>query len=196
MQPERGVENNIIFSADMPRIRIRVSDTFEYVGRLDYILSNVAHVTSFHFVEADAQKRIQRSFMVQFEGYLPDNTYSYNYPSQERVRLGDHEYIYDVMAADMVAAAESRPGSDMEHNQQLLIEKGYQIDILRTAVRERYVRLLGDAQRDEILFIYTEDLSRLGHKAEGYQTLGDDYLPEVKAALHTRGMQSFSVIEG
>jgi hypothetical protein len=57
------------------------------------------------FVDADKEGRIKRMYWVQFEGYLPINTHTYNYRSTQKVNLGGLEFIAD-LGKDGKAAAQ------------------------------------------------------------------------------------------
>src|SRR5215212_3901674 len=109
----RTVENNLLVSTDLPAIKIKVSDRLEYVGRLQFVLYEVAEAEIFVFAEADTQKRLKRWLVVQFEGYLDSNSHTYNYRMPTRIPAGSHEYMVDDFAANLpLMRAEERADSD------------------------------------------------------------------------------------
>ena len=66
----RTVENNLLVSSDLPTIKIKVSDRLEYVGRLQFVLYEVAEADIFVFAEADTHHALKRWLVGGFEGYL------------------------------------------------------------------------------------------------------------------------------
>lgn len=190
---ERSVQNNIVYSSDMPRMWIQVSEAFQYVGNLKIILKGIAWADIYYFVHADGAT-LKRTFHVQFEGYLPDNDYVYRYPSQEYVRLGNWDYQYDAAFWSPIDYVHAHPDSDVAHGHQLLMDKGYDADGVKDVMRERYVRVLDDAKRNEVLFIYTENLNPYGLTASdlGNNDAANEW-PRLRAEMHEHARQSFQV---
>ena len=77
-QQRRRVKGRTLVSDILPPIRIKFDKDFKYVGSQSFTLYNSAQVEQFFFVAASGN-RIKRVFMVQFEGYLPNNTHTYKY---------------------------------------------------------------------------------------------------------------------
>ncbi|MEP7294075.1 MAG: hypothetical protein ABI835_19970 [Chloroflexota bacterium] len=200
--PERGVRDNLIYSTDAPRIQIQVADTFRYVGNLNFILKGVAWVDIYYFAEADAAvenaagAHLRRTFHVQFEGYLPDNTHSYRYSSTELVRLGDHDYQFDAAFWSPTVHVPANPNSDFAAGHRLLQAQGYDADGMRDTMRERYVRVLDDACRNEILLIYNENLAPYGVTADDLEGEAADQWERLRAEMHKRARSAFRVTEG
>src|SRR5688500_12038047 len=93
---QRTIEpGNILFSPENPRIRIKVDEALTYAGGITKMLSGIAEAEIHYFVVPDSANRINRSFHVQFEHFLPDNTETYNYELPDTIRLGDHEYMHN-----------------------------------------------------------------------------------------------------
>ena len=76
--PARSVENNVLYSEDLPAIRVRVDSAFRYVGKFDFVLKEIAYGERYVFAD-DKDGRIERLFIFQFEGFLPNNDHTYNY---------------------------------------------------------------------------------------------------------------------
>ncbi len=83
-EPERKVEGTTVTSDQDPAVKVTFPATAQYVGSDRWDLYGIADAELHVFVEADAQKRVQRLYWVQFEGYLPDNTTPINIPSSRR----------------------------------------------------------------------------------------------------------------
>jgi hypothetical protein len=71
--PERVVQGTTVTSASDPAVRITVPKSAQYVGADRWDLYDVADCEIHVFVEADAQKIIQRLYWIQFEGYQVRN---------------------------------------------------------------------------------------------------------------------------
>jgi hypothetical protein len=69
--PQRKVEGNTITSTIDPAAKIQLLNSPVYVGADRWILYGLANCELHAFVQADAQKKVQRLYWVQFESYLP-----------------------------------------------------------------------------------------------------------------------------
>lgn len=192
----RYVDNNMLTSETQPAIKLRVDPALEYVGRLNFTIYDVADAEVFLFAEAEEPRRLKRWLIVQFESYLPDNSHTYDYPEEGLTQLGSHDYITDYYAfAPGQLFANSAPDSDVAHTYGLLHEKGYVLP--SEAVRVRFVRLLDEARRSEVLLIYTEDLALQGPEAGGAGLsgpLGAEY-SYLTGGLLRRALAAFSIEE-
>ena len=154
----REVKEQVLTSTYLPVIRIRFDNSFKYVGTQKFILYEKAQVEQYFFVDADSQQRIKRMYQVQFEGFLPGINAAYDYPVTETVTLGGQTYLVNAETIPNVPAALKQiPGSDVAHAASFLEGKGYSIG---ASIRfQRFVRLLDEAKRNEIILLYIEDAS-------------------------------------
>ncbi len=171
----RRVKGQILTSASLPPIRIKFGKAFKYVGSQQFILYDRAQVEQHFFVDADKQQRIKRMFMVQFEGYLPNVSGSYNYSVTKTVSFAGQSYIVDAeVIPNVPAAIKQNAQSDVARAASFLEGKGYRIG--EGIVFQRFVRLVDEAKRSEFILLYVEDLSGAG----------------VDAAEKEKAMQEFS----
>ena len=174
-RPERVVKDNVLSSERDPQITIEIARPVEYVGADRWVLYGVADCEIHVFVEADAAKRIQRFYWVQFESYLPsrpDARYDYG-ESDRRMNLWGAATWARPFLADTTRTP--RPGSDSERVRAILANAGYVAPPHLLAVR--LVRLLDDPQgtgygRRELMMIYAEDLAPSGVAADQLTTDG------------------------
>ena len=151
----RFVKDQVLTSTHLPAIRVRFYDSFKYVGMQKFILYEKAQVEQYFFVEAGSERRIKRMYQVQFEGFLPGIDAAYDYPVTETVTLGGHTYLVNAETIPNVSAAlKQMPGSDVVRAASFLESKGYRIG---ESIRfQRFVRLLDEAKRNEIILLYIE----------------------------------------
>jgi hypothetical protein len=195
-QPTRTVENNLLFSEALPPVTMKIDDAFDYVGRLQFILYDLADVDLFVFAVPGPAGEVERLLLVQFERFLDDNERTYNYNSPLTVLLGDHEYQYNSAVVHIPSMLEERPDSDSARALALLHEKGYQPgdDYIYT----RFVRLIDEARRKELLFSYSENLNIVGLTAgdlsEGGRAAGE--LESLSKGVFERALKVVQIVEG
>jgi hypothetical protein len=114
-------------------------------------------------VDADKEGQITRLYWVQFEGYLPNNTKSYNYQVNKIVAIGGLDFIADASASN-IKANPGRPDSDGYRSRAFLASKGYRM-ASDEVMFQRLVHLVDEAKRNELMIIYAEDLTGLGLRA-------------------------------
>lgn len=164
-------------------------DGLEYVGSSEFVLYGVADAAIHVFVALGDQRRVQRLYWIQFEGYLPTVDRSYDYDaSQGRTEIGGHQYYEDAWVWNL-NAVDIRAGSDTEHVLELLRE--HELVLGPELIGLRLVRL--DAERrKELMIVYLEDLraSRLSADA-----LSGRDRARVVEALRTRALGGVRIEE-
>jgi len=152
----RQVKGQILSSTHLPSIRIKFDDNLKHIGSQKFILYGRAQVEQFFFVEADGERHIKRMYFVQFEGYLPNVDATYNYPATETVTLAGQTYLVNAESVPNISEAlRPNPESDAARAMSFLKTRGY---ILSQSIKfQRFVRLVDEAKRNEILLIYIED---------------------------------------
>ncbi len=153
----RSIEGRTVLSGGMPAVLIDVADDFAFLGRLQFILSGVARVDSFVFA-AGEERDPGRLLTIQFEGYLADNDYTYDYSFAETVTLDDRILHTDTAVVDLTSLPP--PDSDMSRVLALARAKGYALPA-RAGV-QRFVYLANEEKRHELLIVYAEGLDDAG----------------------------------
>lgn len=186
--PERKVAGSTITSERDPAVKVKFPSAAKYVGASRWDLYGVADCELHAWVEADPQMRVQRLYWIQFEGYLPskpDLAHTYDSPRHETI--GGLDFYVDtwVRAKD----AEVRAGSDREHIETLVREKGYTDPVGMMYVR--LVHLLDPQKRKELMIIYGEDLAPTGFTAADLDEKGAhrDKWPELERGLILRAKE-------
>jgi hypothetical protein len=160
--PERKVVGNIVTSERDPAARVELPKAAKYVGADRWVLFGIADCELHAFVEADAQKNVQRLYWVQFEGYLPSRPdWHHTYDSPKHATIGGLDFYVDTWVRAKEAAIDS--GSDREHIETLIRARGYRMPEAMMYVR--LVHLLDKEKRKELMIIYGEDLAPTGFSA-------------------------------
>ena len=192
--PERKVENNnVIISERDPKVRIELPRSVQYVGADRWELYGIADCELQAFVEADAQKNVQRLYWVQFEAYLPSKPkLHHRYDSPQHATIGGLDFYVDTWTStnDKKAAA----GSDVEHIKALIHAKSYKMPAGMMYVR--LVHLLDEQMRKELMFIYGEDLAPTGFTAADLKKGGRAYdqWPAIENGLVERATKNLRIL--
>jgi hypothetical protein len=168
----RTVSGQVLKSKVTPAVRLEFDKAFKYVGSQSFVLYDVANAEQHFFVDADKDGRIKRFYWIQFEGYLPTNTHTYNYKSTKVVSLGGFDFFADAYARSLKGDL-GRPDSDGNRARAFLASKGFHMAGTEI-ISQRLVHLVDAAKRNELMIIYTEDLSTTG--ANGGTGLTDSRL--------------------
>jgi hypothetical protein len=188
--PNRYVENHTFISDDLPPLRMELDPAFDYAAVSSFDLKGIARVERHHFVESDG-RQVRRLLMLQFEGFLPDNTKTYTYAITNPVRLGGLTYRQDIFGFSVAAEIAEEPEAELAHTARLLTQQGYTAEDELMMVR--YATILGDDRRNEFLIFYVESISAAGRtRAELF--VDNALRPEFAAvgeALAARALASF-----
>ena len=155
----RTVKDRTLTSTQMPAVRLEFSQPFKYAGGHSFVLYEVANAEQHFFVDADKDGRVKRMYWVQFEGYLPSNTHTYDYKSPKTVNIGGLDFFADAYARN-IKANPGRPDSDGSRARAFLESKGYRLGS-DEIMSQRLVHLVDEAKRNELMIIYLEDLSEM-----------------------------------
>jgi hypothetical protein len=189
--PERKVTGNVITSEHDPSVRIELPKSVQYLGTDHFVLYGIADCELHAFVDADHERKVERLYWVQFEGYLPSKPdLHHTYDSPRHATIGGLDFYVDteVVARD----AKSKPGSDGEHIRSLIRARGYTVPAERMSVR--LVHLLDD-KRKELMIIYAEDLAATGLTVADLQEGGKDrgQWPGIESGLIERAKKQIAV---
>lgn len=180
----RTVSGNTLFSENDPPVRMTFDEGFEYIGGQQFILYGTADVEQHFFVEEHPDGTLKSFFWIQFEGFLPDNDYTYDYSgSPLRLRIGAFDFF-----TDTEPGASNRflrlgwPGTDGYLARKFAADKGYTMP--DNYAYARLVHIPDDANRKELLIIFMEDLAPTGWTGDTLREGGEHAgrWPEVEAA--------------
>jgi hypothetical protein len=189
----RTVSGRVLTSKDTPAVRLEFDKAFKYVGAQSFVLYDVANAEQHFFVDADKDGRMKRFFWVQFEGYLPTNTHSYNYKSPRIVNAGGFDFFADDYPRSLKGDL-GRPDSDGNRARAFLTAKGFKM-IGTEFISQRLVHMVDQAKRNELMIIYIEDLSDTGLTAADLSEGGSARArwPEISQGLLDRALKNMKV---
>jgi len=190
--PERKVRENIVTSTRDPSVRIELPIQVRYVGADRWVLFDIADCELHVFVEADAQKKVQRLYWIQFEAYVPSRPeLRHDYSRDRTMRIFDRDLF--VRARFGAGGEPVKPGSDTEHVRRLLQAQGYTLP--PDTINVRFVELLDAEARKELMIIYMEDLSPRGLTAADLAPGGKDeqQWPAIERGLIERAQKNIKL---
>ena len=189
----RTVSGQVLTSKDTPAVRLEFDKAFKYAGSQTFLLYNVAVAEQHFFVDADKDDHMKRFFWIQFEGYLPANTHTYDYKSPRIVNAGGFDFFADVYARSLKGDL-GRPDSDGNRARAFLSSKGLQM-IGTEILSQRLVHLVDATKRNELMIIYIEDLSDTGLTAADLSEGGAARArwPEISQGLLDRALRNMKL---
>ena len=166
--PERQVRDNSIVSERDPAVRLELPARAHHVGAHRWTLYDVADCELHVFVEADENKKVQRLYWIQFEGYIPSRPeLHYDYSANAKTEFAGRTFFVNASSGEL--NRKSRDGSDLEQVQKLIRSAGYSLP--DHSINVRLVNLFDD-NRKELMIIYAEDLEPLGLTSADLKTGG------------------------
>ncbi len=189
----RTVSGQVLTSKDTPAVKLEFDKAFKYIGAQSFVLYDVANAEQHFFVDADKDGRIKRFFWIQFEGYLPTNTHSYNYKSPKTINAGGFDFFADVYPRSLKGDL-GRPDSDGNRARAFLSAKGFKM-LGTEFMSQRLVHMVDQAKRNELMIIYIEDLSDTGLTAADLSEGGSARArwPEISQGLLDRALKNMKV---
>ena len=189
----REVKGQVIRSTDMPAVDLEFAKDFKYAGGHKFVLYEVANAEQHFFVDADKDGRVKRMYWVQFEGYLPTNTHSYNYKVTKSVNIGGLDFVADAYPRN-IKQNPGRAGGDGIRAREFLATRGYKL-ASDEVLSQRLVHLIGEPKRDELMIIYIEDLSPLGLTAADFEKdgKGEAKWNEISEGLLARAQKGLKI---
>jgi hypothetical protein len=190
--PERKVHEDVLTSDHDPQIRIVLPATSHYLGADRWILGGFDDCELHAFVDADQQKTVQRLYWVQFESYLPSRpNMHHTYDSPRHAEMAGMDFYVDTWPRATNTKTEA--GSDLGHLELLIHSKGYNLPT--EMIYARFVHLLDQEKRKELMIIYAENLAPTGLTAADLLKGGKDFRrwPTLERDLIDRAEQNIKL---
>ena len=179
------------------KVTVRVPSSATYAGHERFNLYGVADAEIHVFVDADAARKVQRLYWIQFESYLASNDHRYNY-ADGNTRHDVWGAVTWVSAGPRRTSETGRPGGDREAMMRILARGGYTAPPEMQGVR--LVQILDDPEgtghgRKELMLIYAEDLAPTG-KTYADLVANDELTPAwapIEKPLTDRAIAAFTI---
>ncbi|MBT4096008.1 MAG: hypothetical protein HOM68_14610 [Gemmatimonadetes bacterium] len=192
--PTRWVEGMTFHSSD-PQVRIEVADSLHFIGRFQFDISNLADVDSFYFADATAGPYTRR-LAFHFETQRPGRDFTYRFPAEPLVRLGEFDYYHDAFFGPQARLVAENPKADFSKVENFL--QSQTLELWEDAMWHRFMRTLDESRRSELLILYHEDLRNVETPSADLSAEGAkaDQWPKIAKELRLRALSSFRVTEG
>jgi hypothetical protein len=122
---DRTVQNNILVSSADPRLAIRIDAPFKYVGVHDFDIRGIAGGTRHVFVDSKNQQ-ISRMFIVQLEGFYPDNDGIYRYDLTGSPEVAGYRWRSNGYTFNLATTRRDSPGNESALTAEYLSGLGYE----------------------------------------------------------------------
>lgn len=190
---KRAVRGKILLSDALPKIEIKLKGDFRYVGKFAFKIREVAAGERFVFVEADKNKRVQKLFIAQFEGFLPGVPETYNYRFDGALEFGKHKFRQNTFAYSNRESERENPENEGALTAKFLRRKGFSIE--DEFMMSRFVTVPDAERRHELILFYIENVGPTGHRLNDFYR-GDgetEIWRKISEDLTKRSLQSFEI---
>ena len=191
----RSVTGNDLVSDYDPALTLRFDAAFRHIGGQEFVLYGVADTEQHFFVETNADNELKSVYWVQYEAYLPDKPYTYDYDdSPLRLSLGETEFYTDTAMVEFDPNRKRARGTDGAMARQFLASQGYVFP--NNFAYARIVYLTDESRRKELMIIFIDDLRSYGLTAAVLNEGGASAsrLPEIEQAHLDRIKETLAVI--
>ena len=191
----RTAKGDTLSSPELPKLKLKFKKPFRYVGGHTFILYEVARAEQHFYVDADKDGNVSRLYWVQYEGYLPSNTHTYDYSKSKQVKIGELDFAAD-SAARKYDPADARPNSDRAKAIELLTSKGFKI-ASSEVMTQRLVNMTTPDNRNELMIIYLEVLTPTGFTAADLNSGGKaaDKWPSISDGFLDRAIKGIEILQ-
>ncbi len=203
---KRSVENNILISNELPKIKIKVDDEFSFIGNFDFeiIASSdeysedmlgkpIAEGERFVFAVSDSNSAVEKLFIVQFEGFLSHIDLTYNYNFENAGFIGENKYRHNTWFYDAKKSALENPKNEGAKTRDFLEDKGFKLE--DHFMMSRFVGLASDDRKNEIIIYYLEMLKRTtDYSLEEYEnSISSEESASIERSFVDRSKNSFTI---
>ncbi len=205
----RWVDDNVIRSTELPEVEIKVNEEFEFLGKFDFeIIANsdeysadilgkaIASGERYVFSKADSNHDIIKLFIVQFEGFLPENDLIYNYNFDNADFIGENKFRHNTWYYDTKESINDNPNGEWARTISFLKEKGFSLE--DHVMMSRFVGLASQDRKNEIIIFYHEMLkSSTGYSLKEWQDRQHTQeIISIDSTFAARSRNSFAITKG
>ncbi|MGE3466928.1 MAG: hypothetical protein AB7J13_08345 [Pyrinomonadaceae bacterium] len=191
---KRTVKGNILTSSDLPKVAVSVDAKFRYLGKFDFVIPNMATGQRYIFVDADAQKRVRRMFIAQFEAILPDSAEFYRYDFSRAGKIGSIPFRHNTYAFGNSEQRKTNPDGEGVLTVDFLQKKGFSLS--DEWMMSRFVTVPDKEKKHEMILFYLEEVAPTGQSVSKFYVddRSTDIWKEISIGLTERSKAAFKVI--
>ncbi len=194
LQPERTVKDNILISTALPEIRVQVADAFVYLGKFEFTIKGIAYGERHVFID-ESDGKVERLFIFQFEGFLPDNTHTYNYSFAQAETLGGYRFRQNTWAYSNAESELKNPKGEGALTARFVRSKGFELE--DELMMSRFLMVPDEARRHEMILFYLENASSTGRAISSFYDEQDkptSHWRAISEGLTARSRSSFEIL--
>ena len=185
--PIRTIESDTIISPSLPRLGVRISPDFIYLGDLQYIARETYHVEEFIFLSPNGLGHVTHLLLVHFEGFLENKPGTYENTARPTINLDGNHYLYDLFLIDLPDYLDQQPNSDIAHAADYIRQRAYTLAGKMTY--QRFLRVVSEDMRNQFTIAYLE---RNEDPELTSELLAQD--ESIAQSLRERALSSFSIL--
>jgi len=152
--PDYVVRDNALRHRASGGYEVSVAKDLQYLGARRFHIRDAADAEQHLFAQSDQRGRVQRLVWIQIEAQLPGQSWRYTYPSPDRVKLGDLDFIADARAFREYVAEDTL--SDHGYVDRQL--RDHHLSLAGPVMRLRMIYLPDAERRRELMVIYATPL--------------------------------------
>ncbi len=185
--PIRAIKDDMILSPAVPRLGVRISPNYIYLGDVQYIARGMQHVEEFIFLNPNALGHVAQLLLVHFEGFLENKQGIYSYHPRTSIPMDGADYLYDLSFINIQDYVATHADSDIAHAADYIRQRSY--TLAGDMSYQRFMRLASPDGRNQFILAYLEENDQRQLSPE---LLQQD--PEEAKALLDRALNSFEIV--
>ncbi|HJQ40740.1 MAG TPA: hypothetical protein VKB93_26680 [Thermoanaerobaculia bacterium] len=192
-QAVRFGQGHKLVSRALPPIEITLPPEFTYAGKFPFTIDGIAAGERHVFVDADG-RRVRRTFIAQFESFLPSSDEIYRYDFSKAMDWGGFRFREMTFIFNDLETARAEPAKEAALTRAFLLERGYELP--EEWMVSRFVTLGDETRKHELILFYAEDLRGRTGKTMAEMVHGEEPTPlwqQTRAELRERSLKAISI---
>ena len=174
----REMKGDTILSPSVPRLGVRISPIYIYLGNLQYLDCGSQQVEEFIYLCPNSIGHVTRLLLVRFQGFLENSAGIYEYMSPQKKQIDNQDFAYEIEYFDLQDYLNESPDADIAHAADYIRQRSY--TLAGDMVYQRFQRIVSDDNRRQFLIFYLEQ--------------GEDPSTTPTEDLFQRAMESFTIV--
>lgn len=184
----REVQGDTVVSPFLPRLGVRISPGYIYLGDLQYLTRGAYHVEEFIFINPSSIGHVTQMLLVQFEGFMENKAGVFEATPGQPVSIEGDSYLYSMSIIELPAYFDQFPNTNITHAADYVRQRAY--TLAGQMVYQQFLRHVSEDGRNKFTLVYIE--------SDDEGKLSEDALRQadsVRAELLQRALASFSIVQ-